>query len=181
MALLRVIHASSLPDPGELARQIASGQGPASTDTAAPAAALNTGPAAAAMPAPAAAAPLPDTLEGIMALLADNRELGMAEKLRRSARLVRCAPPEIVLSSSKPLPVDLVRDLADALKRITDTPWRVILDDAPGAPTPHEAEQQREAAARDAILQTPIVKAAFEAFPDAELDGWTNDQRSMAT
>ena len=26
-----------------------------------------------------------------------------------------------------------------------------------------------EAAARDAVLQAPIVKAAFEAFPDAEL------------
>jgi DNA polymerase-3 subunit gamma/tau len=161
MALLRVIHASSLPDPGELARQIASGQAPP----------------AAVPPAPAA---LPDSIEAIMALLADNRELGLAEKLRLSARVVRCGPQELVLSSSKPLPADMVPDLAAALRRITGRPWRVEVEDAPGAPTPREAEQQREEAAKQAILATPIVKAAFEAFPDAELEGWDSDQRSTA-
>lgn len=171
MALLRVIHASSLPDPGELARRIANGDGAGSAPAA---------PAPAAEPsASAASAALPDTLTGIMALLADNRELGLAEKLRISARVVRCGSQELVLSSSKPLPADLVPDLADALKRITEKPWRVSVEDAPGAPTPREAEQQREADARDAILQTPIVKAAFEAFPDAELETWTSDQRSI--
>ncbi|HEU4959377.1 MAG TPA: DNA polymerase III subunit gamma/tau, partial [Sphingomonas sp.] len=172
MALLRVIHAASLPDPGELARQIASGQGPAAPSSAAPAP----------PPAPAAAptAALPESLEAIMALLADNRELGLAEKLRMSARVVRCGPQELVLSSSKPLPADMVPDLADALRRITDKPWRVTVEDAPGAPTPREAEQQREEAARQAILATPIVKASFEAFPDAELEGWDSDKRSTA-
>jgi DNA polymerase-3 subunit gamma/tau len=164
MALLRVIHASSLPDPGDLARQIASG----------------------ATPAPAAATQQtestprsPETLDAVIALLGDNREVGLAEKLRISARLIRIAPQEIVLSSTKPLPADLARDLADALRRITDKAWRVLIEDAPGAPTPREAEQQRETAAREAILDTPIVKAAFEAFPDAELEGWSTDQRSI--
>jgi len=170
MALLRVIHASSLPDPGTLARQIASGQAPAAQAPATPPPA----------PADAPAAALPESLEAIMALLADNRELGLAEKLRMSARVVRCGPQELVLSSSKPLPADMVPDLADALRRITDRPWRVTVEDAPGAPTPREAEQQREEAARQAILATPIVKAAFEAFPDAELEGWDSDKRSTA-
>ena len=171
MALLRVIHASSLPDPGELARQIASGQAPSPFSS--PAAAPTP-----ASPQPAPAAALPETLDAIMALLADNRELGLAEKLRRSARVVRCGPQELVLSSSKPLPADLVPDLGEALRRITDRPWRVSVEDAPGAPTPHEAEQQREEAARQAILDTPIVKAAFEAFPDAELEAWPKPERS---
>ncbi|TPG43095.1 DNA polymerase III subunit gamma/tau [Sphingomonas koreensis] len=169
MALLRVIHASSLPDPGELARRIASGDGIAPMAATAPAATAA---------ASVQSAALPDTLEKIMALLADNRELGLAEKLRISARVVRCEPQQLVLSSSKPLPADLVSDLADALKRITEKPWRVTVEDAPGAPTPREAEQQRETDARQAILETPIVKAAFEAFPDAELETWTTDQRS---
>jgi DNA polymerase-3 subunit gamma/tau len=172
MALLRVIHASSLPDPGELARQIASGQAP----SPAPSAAAASTPAA-----PEAAAALPETLDAIMALLTDNRELGLAEKLRRSARMVRCGPQELVLSSSKPLPADLVPDLGEALRRITDRPWRVSVEDAPGAPTPHEAEQQREEAAKQAILDTPIVKAAFEAFPDAELEAWPKPERSTQT
>jgi DNA polymerase III subunit gamma/tau len=38
-----------------------------------------------------------------------------------------------------------------------------------------------ENAARDAILATPLVKAAFEAFPEAELvDYDAPDQRSTA-
>ena len=170
MALLRVIHASSLPDPGELARQIASGQAP----SAVPAGAAGQS----AAPAPAPAAALPETLDQIMALLVDHRQLGLTEKLRRSARVVRCAAQELALSSSKPLPVDLVADLAEALKRITGTSWRITVEDAPGAATPHEAEQQCEEAARQAILETPIVKAAFEAFPDAELEDWPKNQRS---
>jgi len=176
MALLRVIHASSLPDPGELARQIASGQAPAAAAAPSP----QPAPAPTPAPAEAPAAALPDSLDAIMALLADNRELGLAEKLRLSARVVRLTPQELVLSSSKPLPADMVPDVAAALKRITGKPWRVTVEDAPGAPTPREAEQQREEAARQAILATPIVKAAFEAFPDAELEGWDSDKRSTA-
>jgi DNA polymerase-3 subunit gamma/tau len=172
MALLRVIHASSLPDPGELARRLASGEvsAPAPAPTAP---APEPGP-------PPAAAELPGTLDAIMALLADNRELGLAEKLRRSARVVRCAPQDLVLSSSKPLPADLVPDLIDALRRITERPWRVSVEDVPGAPTPHEADVQREEEAKQAILATPIVKAAFEAFPDAQLEDWPRTQRSTA-
>jgi DNA polymerase-3 subunit gamma/tau len=170
MALLRVIHASALPDPGELARQIASGQAPVAAAPPAPSPAPEEAPAAA----------LPETLDAIMALLADNRELGLAEKLRLSARVVRLDPQELVLSSSKPLPADMVPDVAAALKRITGKPWRVTVEDAPGAPTPREAEQQREETAKQAILATPIVKATFEAFPDAELEDWPKPERSTA-
>jgi DNA polymerase-3 subunit gamma/tau len=175
MALLRVIHASSLPDPGELARQLAAGQVP----TIAAPSGSGPAPTPASTPAPEpATAALPETLDAIMALLADNRELGLAEKLRRSARVVRCAPQELVLSSSKPVPADLVPDLNEALRRITARPWRVLVEDAPGDLTPHEAELQREEMARQAILDTPLVKAAFEAFPDAELEDWPKPQRS---
>ncbi|MGN6268852.1 MAG: DNA polymerase III subunit gamma/tau [Sphingomonas sp.] len=167
MALLRVIHASSLPDPGELARQISSGHAPAAPSNPAPS------------PEPAAPA-MPDSLEAIMALLEANREVGLAEKVKRSARVVRCAPQDLVLSSAKPLPADMVPDLGEALKRITGKPWRVTVEDAPGAATPHEAEQQREEDARQAILATPIVKATFEAFPDAELEDWPKPQRSTS-
>jgi len=167
-----VIHASSLPDPGELARRIAGGQAPVAGEAASAAPASS-----APQPEPAGAA-MPADLDAIMTLLADNRELGLAEKLRRSARVVRCGERELVLSASKPLPADLLSDVSDALKRITGKPWRVLTEDAPGAPTPHEAEQQREDAAKQAILETPIVKATLEAFPDAELEEWPKTQRS---
>ncbi len=160
MALLRLIHASTLPDPGELARMIANG-GPIGT-IAAPAA-----PAARANAAPVEAA-LPGTLEELIAFLEDKGEQGLAVKLSRSASIVRFEAPELVLSSLRPISVDLVRDLNIELKRLTGKPWRVITEDSPGAPTLKEVEDSRREAMRAAILDTPVVKAAFEAFPDAE-------------
>jgi DNA polymerase-3 subunit gamma/tau len=166
MALLRVIHASSLPDPGELARRVASGEGPS-------------------VPSPAASAPEappgpPADFAGVIALLEASGQLGLAEKLRISARLIRYAPPEIVLSAAKPLPADLVADFAAGLQRATGQRWKVTTEDAPGAPSVREAEAKQRADALDWVKSTPVVKAALDAFPDAEVTAWETKQRSEA-
>ena len=44
------------------------------------------------------------------------------------------------------------------------------LEESGGAPTLLEQEQAAQAAEREKILETPVVKAAMAAFPDAELD-----------
>ena len=49
-------------------------------------------------------------------------------------------------------------------------------DAAPGEPTLMEAKAANDRAERDAVLATPIVAAAFEAFPEAELIGWTHNR-----
>ncbi|QQV76110.1 DNA polymerase III subunit gamma/tau [Sphingomonas aliaeris] len=162
MALLRVVHASQMPDPGELARQLAAG-GPVSIPAAAPAAATPSAP-----PAPAEAA-LPDTIEGIIGVLEANGEFGLAVKLERSASVIRIDPPEMVLSSLRPLPADMVRDLIVELKRCTGRAWKVTTEDAPGAPTIRERHLETKEAIRAEILASPVVKAAFDAFPDAVL------------
>ena len=167
MALLRVIHASSLPDPGELARRVASGEG---------------APASAPAPAPTPEAPPgpPADFAGVIALLEANSQLGLAEKLRISARLVRYAPPDIVLSAAKPLPADLVADLAAGLQRATGQRWKVTTEDAPGAPSVREAEAKARGDELDWVKSTPVVKAALDAFPDAEVTAWETKQRSEA-
>ncbi len=170
MALLRVIHASSLPDPGELARRMASGEGP-------PAAA----PAPAPAPAPEAPRGPPADFAGIIALLETNGQLGLAEKLRISARLIRYAPPDIVLSAAKPLPADLVADLMAGLQRATGQRWKVTTEDAPGALSVRESEARERADALDWVKSTPVVKAALDAFPDAEVTAWETKQRSEAS
>jgi DNA polymerase-3 subunit gamma/tau len=175
MALLRLIHASTLPDPGELARMIASG---APIGGAAPAA-----PAARAQAAPVEAW-LPGSIRELIAFFEDKGEHALAVKLTRSASVVRFAAPELVLSSARPLPTDLIRELNAELKRLTGKPWKVTSEDMPGAPTIREEEEVRRNEMRAAILETPVVKAAFEAFPDAEfpeneLDRLMAAQRSM--
>lgn len=165
MALLRVIHASSLPDPGELARRLAG----------APDAAPAPAPAA---PSPPPASTMPADFAALVDALDEGGQLALAARLRHGARLVRYAPPEIVFSGSRPIATDTLAELAAALKGMTKQVWKLSLDDVPGEPTLNERQLAADAAERQAMLDTPLVRAALAAFPDAELE-WPN-QRSSA-
>ena len=187
MSLLRAIYASTLPDPGELARQIASGATPAAAPTAPPpptppsgeAPPWNAGSAAKA-PEPVATGPiLPPTFEALVDLLDESGGLAIAARLRHGARVVSYAPPEFVLSGSRPVSADTLAELNTLLKSVTRTAWKVSMVDAPGAPTLREAQDAADAAVRQAILESPIMKAAVAAFPDAQLESWPG-QRSNA-
>ncbi len=168
MALLRVIHASSLPDPGELARRLAG----------APEAAPTQAPAPVSAAAPASASLVPADFAALVDALDTAGQLALAARLRHGARLVRYAPPEIVFSGSRPIATDTLAELAAALKGMTKQVWKLSLDDVPGEPTLNERQLAADAAERQAMLDTPLVRAALAAFPDAELE-WPN-QRSTA-
>ncbi len=188
MALLRAIYASTLPDPGELARQIANG-GPVVTAApaappSAPAGAGESPPwnAAAVTPAPEPVSTgpiLPPTFEALVDLLDESGGLAIAARLRHGARIVGYAPPEITLSGSRPISADTLAELNTLLKTVTRTAWKVSIVDAPGAPTLREAQDAADDAVRQAILESPIMKAAVAAFPDAKLESWPG-QRSNA-
>ena len=168
MALLRAIHASTLPDPGELARQLAAGTVPAATAAAAPQQSASVKP-----PERASA---PADFAALVELL-DRDHPACAARLRTSASVVSYAPPALVLSGARPWSTDSLRDLTAALKAATEQVWRVTLSDEPGQPTLAEGERAAESAAKQAILDSPMIKAALDAFPDAELETWPG-QRS---
>ena len=164
MALLRAIHASTLPDPGELAKQLASGAMPALVaPAAAPAAPVRVAEPVAAFPA---------TFEALIDALDQAGSLGLAIKLKAGASVVRYAPPELMLSGSRPMSADTLAETQAALKGLSGRPWRVTFVDQPGAPTLAEGERAGEAAAKQAILDSPMIRAALAAFPDAELETW---------
>jgi DNA polymerase-3 subunit gamma/tau len=180
MALLRVIHASTLPDPGDLARQIASGKVAAPAQAAIPAAPVAAESAASApQPESVATSRLPASFEALVALLDESGSIAVAAKLRHGASVVTYDAPTLMLSGSRPMSADTLADLNAALKSATGQAWRVTFEDVAGAPTLNEAEKNAEAAAKAAILATPMIKAAFDAFPDAELEQWPG-KRSMA-
>ncbi len=158
MAILRAIHASMLPDPGDLARRLAGG-------------AVSAPPVAAAPPAPPAAPAdrSPAEFAGVMSLLDELGKLDLLVRLKRGASLVRYAPGEIVLSGNRPLSTDTLSDLAAVLREATGRAWQISMADVPGAPTVFEAEQDVVQARHDAARANPIVAAAFEHFPGAEL------------
>jgi DNA polymerase-3 subunit gamma/tau len=164
MALLRIVHASSLPDPGTLAKQLTSGQMPA---LAAP-----SMPPPAATSEPVAADPLPETTEQVAALLSKHGRHSLEAQFRNCARMIRLEPELVELSGARPLPADFTRDLEQALKGITGRHWRVLIGDGAGEPTLREQESVRQHGERAAILASPLVVAAFQAFPDAELIEW---------
>jgi DNA polymerase-3 subunit gamma/tau len=166
MALLRLIHASTLPDPGELARQIASGAPVTSVAPPRPVA------AAAPEPAPAEMA-LPATIEALALLLEDHGRHVLCQHVRNYVRPIRYAPPELEISAAKPLPADFVGELTRELRAMTGKPWRVTTGAGPGEPSLNETGDAAKIAEEQAVRALPVVAAALEAFPDAELVGWT--------
>ena len=93
----------------------------------------------------------------------------MAQQLHDYAGLVSYAAGDLAIRPVKPLPGEFTRDLAAALKALTDMAWDVRISDAAAQPSLLQQEQAREAEAKARILATPIVKAALEAFPEAVL------------
>ncbi len=163
MALLRIIHASELPDPGELARRLRDGAPIAPPAAPAPASVL-PGPVREEAPPPPPGAPA--DMQALVDLLETRGAHQLAAQLFNNARIVRFAPPELSLRSKQPLPADLGR----LLKERTGQPWSVRFDEEGDAePSLAERKLAGEQADRDAILASPIVAAALASFPDAVL------------
>jgi DNA polymerase-3 subunit gamma/tau len=149
MALLRVIHASQMPDPASLIKRIES--------------AVVSTPAAAALPA------MPSSPATYQALVEKVEALGkrvLAHRLQEETSIVRWAPPEIGLHLRRPFEL---RELAAAFREATGIDWVLTSEESPSAPTLREQEVAAENAARDAVLADPIVTAALAAFPGSEL------------
>jgi len=190
MALLRLVYASSLPDPGELAARVESGQGVSNGAITAPHSGEGRNPASSqsGLGSPGGLPPsrehnvvqestasLPPDFPALIALLEREGKMQLAQMLHDYSGLVRYEAPELDIHPVRPLPSDFARDLAAALKTATGAVWRVVMSETAGVPSLKQQEEAREATARDAILAHPIIKAATEAFPEAELIS----QRSM--
>jgi len=152
MALLRVIYALDLPDPMGVASPVPM---PGTTQSA---------------PTGASPAPPPADLRGVHDALIAAGQHSLAQQLHDYCELVRYAPPAIELRPVRPLPGEFSRDLAAALKRIDGRAWTVTSSDSvPVAPTLRAQEQGAAAALRAEVIASPIVAAALQAFPEAEL------------
>ncbi len=161
MALLRCIHAASMPDPGEIARLLRQGGVPAQV--------TGTGGAEAPRSPTSSAAPpssFPELVDRVAAISFD-----LAHRLTDDVGLVRFAPPELVLQAVNVVDSSFVRQLGPVLEQATGIRWTVELSNEQGQPSIRAQEQEAEAAVRAAILEEPLVKATMAAFPDAEFIG----------
>jgi DNA polymerase-3 subunit gamma/tau len=74
----------------------------------------------------------------------------------------------------RPLGADWSRDLALALKSATGANWQVSLSDEAGAPSLLDQEKMAEERVRADVLTDPNVRAVMDAFPEAELESFSN-------
>jgi DNA polymerase-3 subunit gamma/tau len=159
MALLRMLHATDLPDPGTLARQlgemVAQGGG-------ASAGAQNN----------ASSAPAPVAALDWRALCDQVEEAGMlrvANTMRDWLRVIELVPGRLVYAPAPGLSDDPSPAVRDALRQVTGEAWRVEPGEGDGTPSLREQEEAARQAEADRIRNAPLVQAALEAFPGAEL------------
>jgi DNA polymerase III subunit gamma/tau len=157
MALLRVLHGATMPDPGELARMLKEG--------GAIAASAPSQPPAAQTPA-ATINHLPADFLGLVALVDEKHHI-LASTLRDVVRVFDYAPPKLVYQLAGRVLPNFEKDLSVVLKEVTGTAWELQARDGDAPPSLLEAEMLAEAEAKQALMDSPLVKAALLAFPDA--------------
>ena len=159
MALLRVVHGASLPDPGELAKLLEQGGGMGSASHAPT------------PNVPATSAPtskIPGDFAGLLAALEPHYPM-LESTMRDVMRVVEYAPPRLVYQLAGRVGAGFEGELRDALQKITGERWNLEQGEGEAAPTQLEVERAHADAQRNTIMESPLVKAAFAAFPDAEL------------
>ncbi len=198
MALLRVVHASSLPDPADLVRKLTNSEASNAPRSEAPKpeasksevrepapqmrseAPSPPAPAPALVSPPAAAVPLrheakpadtvgmPADFAAMVKLFDDKHEPLLAQMLHDEAREVRYAPPVLELNAGR-TPADFAQRLMRCLQLWTGERWTVSLTDRPGKPTLRQQEEDAREIERQEVLAHPAVKKLMSTFPSAEL------------
>ena len=163
MALLRVMHASDLPDPGTLAKKL--NEMIASGAVAAPAGPAN---AAAAPAAPAASAPGAVDWAALIRQVDQSGQLRVAQVMHDWIRVIELAPMHLRFDLAPGFSGDPAPDLRDALLRATGERWLIERGGGEGMLSLREmAEALREAELAE-MRRSPLVEAALAAFPGAE-------------
>ena len=162
MAILRLIHAAELPDPASLLQQLGGGAGARAIPPPAPKSVPS-----------APSAQFPPDFSGLIRAIEAAGKHQLAIQLHDQVGLVRYSPPELAVKPLRPLGSDWPRELASILKGITGANWTVTIADEGAEPSLLEQEKMAEEQVRADILQDPSVKAAMDAFPDAELESYS--------
>ena len=169
MALLRTLHAGQMPDPGKLAKKIETlaeaGPGRQAADDGSPVA-----------EAPQASLDWQELVDAIDA----SGLMQEASIMRLQVRVVELADGVLRFGRDAKFSDDVIPVLKEALHRHTGKRWTVEeVAGGAGAPSLVEVQVSERDAAAAATRNHPLVKAAFDAFPQAELidDGGAAPQR----
>ena len=160
MALLRVMHAADMPDPGQLARKLED---------------LASRPVLAApgegTPAPAAPAAVSLPWEALVEAV-EGRHLALGTKMRLQVRVVELAAGgegyRLRYSQPPGFTEDFSRDMRLALEEATRGSWTVERCAEAGSPSLIEQGEAAAALKREEMRRSPLMAAVMAAFPAAE-------------
>ena len=159
MALLRVMHASDMPDPGDLVKQIAE---MAAKVPPAPAAENGAGDGPSAEGGAVDWSALVDKVE-------NAGQLRIASVMRDWIRVIAIENGRLEYSLVDGFSGDPAPDIRDALFKLTGNRWQIERGEGEGAPSLREQEEKAEADAEAELNAHPLVKAAKTAFPEAQI------------
>tara|TARA_A100001391_G_scaffold7621_2_gene4754 strand:- start:7154 stop:8992 length:1839 start_codon:yes stop_codon:yes gene_type:complete len=163
MALLRVLHAADMPDPGKLARQLQdmAASGAAPSGAGASAAAPASAPVASGHGGGVEWAELVDRVDHSGALIA-------ASTMRDWVRVISLTPGELIYQLADGISDDPSREIREALMKVTGSGWRVELGEGTAALSLTEQAEAEKAAEQARVRAHPLVQATLAAFPEAE-------------
>ncbi len=158
MALLRILHAVDLPDPGALAKTL---EELARTGVVAP----EQGGGAAQAGQSSAVLDWAKLVEKVDA----SGQMHAASKMRLQVRVVDLQPGLLRYALAPGFSEDLAPILRDALSKTTGERWRVEVGEGEASPTLSEQAEAEKSAQLNALRHEPLVEAAFALFPGAEI------------
>ena len=167
MALLRVMHAADMPDPGTLIKKL---EEFSTRPLAFPAEAAGSAGAPQGEGAPHQAAPAPalDWAE-LVDRVDQAGQIRVAQIMRDWVRVIALMPQSLTFSVVPGYPGDPSSEIRDAITYATGERWQVELAaGAEGAPALRELDEARKAAEVADMRRSPLVEATLAAFPKAE-------------
>ena len=165
MVLVRIAYAADLPDPAELVRQLGGGGQAAAPQSAAP----QSPPAGQAAPVAAPTRGQPESFEAAVALFGEQKELMLRAHLMNDVHLVGFEVGRIVFQPGPNAPRDLANQVATKLTQWCGQRWVVSISREPGRQPLAAQQQAAEQDRRQAVDRHPLVQAAKQAFPGAEI------------
>ena len=107
--------------------------------------------------------------EDVTALLREERDIKLLHEVESFVRVVRYKPGMIEFSPAPGAPVELAGRLSQRLRELTGARWQIAVSGDEGQPTIAEQGAAAKAAENALAAEHPLVLAALEAFPGAEI------------
>jgi DNA polymerase-3 subunit gamma/tau len=160
MALLRVLHAADMPDPGKLAKQLkeAALVGGVAGGSAG-GGASSCGPQA---------LDWRELVDRVDKSGLDNA-MSMASIMSRQVRVIELAPGKLVYAQPPGFDDDIGPGIRQALQDLTGQRWEVVKGHGEAVPSLFEQAELAELAEKERLEQHPMMQAVRERFPDAQL------------